>query len=58
MPKNVVNLFSETRMLGAKPVGTRMNLNVKLSSHEGKLIENTGQHIRLVSELIYITYPT
>lgn len=42
-------------MLGAKPIDTPIDPCVKLSSHEGELLEDPSQYKRLVGKLIYLT---
>lgn len=42
-------------MLGARPVDTLIDLNVKLSSHEDEPIEDIDQYRRLEGKLIYVT---
>lgn len=57
--KYMVDLLSETKMLGAKPVDSPMNSSVKLSTNEGELLKDLGQYKRLVDKLMYlkITHP-
>ena len=51
--KYVLDMFSETRKLGAKPCSTPMAPNVQLTS-EGELFEDPERYRRMVGKLIYL----
>ncbi|XP_078160139.1 uncharacterized protein LOC144555617 [Carex rostrata] len=53
--KYILDLLKETGKLGAKPVGTPMETNVKLGTESGELLLDIGQYQRLVGKLIYLT---
>ncbi len=42
-------------MMGYKPISIPLEQNVKLSAHEGDLVEDTTMYIRIVGSLIYMT---
>ena len=52
--KNVLDLLSKTRKLGAKPCSTPMPPNSQLSK-EGELFEDPKRYRRLVMKLNYLT---
>jgi len=42
-------------MMGYKPISIPLEQNVKLSAHEGDLVEDTTMYICIVGSLIYMT---
>ena len=53
--KYVLDLLSETGLLGARPVDTPMDSTVKLDGEHGELFSDVGRYCRLVGKLIYLT---
>lgn len=53
--KYVIYLLSENGLLGAKPVETPMDSNLKILAHDGVLLEDYGRYKRLVGKHIYQT---
>lgn len=53
--KFVLDLLSETGLLGARPVDTPMDSTVKLDAEQGKPFHDVGRYRRLVGKLIYLT---
>lgn len=54
--KYVLDLLSETRMLGCKPAETPMDPNVKLNSQSNSVPVDRGRYQRLVGKLIYLSH--
>lgn len=40
----MTDLFSKTRLVGAKPINTSIDPNSKISSNDGLLLEDPGQY--------------
>ena len=53
--KYVLDLLSETGLLGARPADTPMDSTVKLDGEHGELFSDVGRYRRLVGKLIYLT---
>ena len=53
--KYALDIISETRLLGAKPVGTPLEQNHKLALAMTADWDNLGQYRRLIGRLIYLT---
>jgi hypothetical protein len=53
--KYVLDILEDTGLLGAKPVETPMDPNVKLCVDQGELLHNPDQYRRLVGKLNYLT---
>jgi hypothetical protein len=53
--KYILDLLSETGLLGARPADTPMDSTVKLDGEHGELFSDVGQYRRLVWKLIYLT---
>ena len=53
--KYVLDLLSETGMLGSKPLDSPMDPNTKLLPDQGELLDDPGQYRRLVGKLNYLT---
>ena len=53
--KYVLDILEETGLLGAKPVETPMDPNVKLCIDQGEVFPHPDQYRRLVGKLIYLT---
>ena len=53
--KYVLDLLTETGMLGSKPVDPPMDPNTKLLPDQGELLEDPEQYRRLVGKLNYLT---
>ena len=51
----MLDILDETGLLGAKPVETPMDPNVKLCVDQGELLPNPDQYRRLVGKLNYLT---
>ena len=54
--KYVLDLLTETGMLGCKPVETPMEMNHKLGIHPDQALTNKGRYQRLVGRLIYLSH--
>jgi hypothetical protein len=50
-----LNKLFEYGMMGYKPISTPLEQNVKLSAHEGDLVEDTIMYICIMGSLIYMT---
>lgn len=50
-----LQLLTETRLLGCKPRSTPLDINLKLSSEDGKLLSDPLLYRRLVGRLLYLT---
>jgi hypothetical protein len=53
--KYVLDLFSETSLLGAHPADTLMDSTVKLDGEQGELFSDVGRYRHSVGKLIYLT---
>uniref|UniRef100_A0A2N9IFK3 Reverse transcriptase Ty1/copia-type domain-containing protein n=1 Tax=Fagus sylvatica TaxID=28930 RepID=A0A2N9IFK3_FAGSY len=53
--KYVLDLLSETGLLGARPADTPMDSTVKLDGEQGELFSDIGRYRCLVGKLIYLT---
>jgi len=53
--KYVFDLLSEAGMLGYKSIDSSMNMNTKLQSDQGELLEGAGRYRRLVEKSNYLT---
>uniref|UniRef100_A0A2N9F358 Uncharacterized protein n=1 Tax=Fagus sylvatica TaxID=28930 RepID=A0A2N9F358_FAGSY len=53
--KYILDLLSETGLLGARPADTPMDSTVKLDGEHGELFSDVGRYRRLVWKLIYLT---
>ena len=53
--KYVLDILEDTGLLGARPVETPMDPNVKLCVDQGELLHNPDQYRRLVGKLNYLT---
>lgn len=54
--KYILDLLTETGLLGCKPASIPMDPSVKLSSEGGDLIENPEVYRRLIGKLLYLTF--
>ena len=54
--KYVLDLLTETALLGCKPSSIPMDPSVKLSIDVGELLEDAEQYRRLVGKLLYLTF--
>lgn len=54
--KYVLDLLTETRMLGSKPTDTPMDANVELGVRKDCPLDDKGRYQRLVGKLIYFTH--
>lgn len=54
--KYILDLLTETGLLGCKPVSIPMDPSIKLSTEDGDLLENAVQYRRLVGKLLYLTF--
>ena len=54
--KYVLDLLTETGMLGCKPVETPMEMNHKLGIHPDQAPTDKGRYQRLVGRLIYLSH--
>ncbi len=50
-----LNKLTEYGMTGCKPISIPLEQNVKLSTNEGDLVEDTTMYKRIVGSLIYMT---
>ena len=53
--KYVLDILEETSMLNCKPVGTLIDLNVKLVPEQGEPLRDPRRYQRLVGGLNYLT---
>ena len=53
--KYVLDFLSETRLLGCKPVDTPMDSKTKLTTGQGKALDDLSRYRRLVGKLNYLT---
>lgn len=54
--KYVLDILDEVGCLGAKPVNSPIDANVRLDSKHGDLLKNLAQYRRLVGKLNYLTF--
>jgi len=50
----VLNMLSETSMLGYQPMNSPMDTNSKLLPDQEELLDNLGRYMRLVGQLNYL----
>ena len=53
--KYVLDLLSDTGMMGCRPASTPMDPNIKISTESGELLSDPASYQRLVGRLIYLT---
>ena len=53
--KYVLDLLSETRLLGCKSIATAMDPNTKLVAYQGDVLTDPSCYQRLVGKLNYLT---
>ena len=53
--KHTLDILTHTGMLDCTPVGTHMDLNVKLVLGQGELLRDPGRYRRFVGKLNYLT---
>lgn len=54
--KYILDLLTETGLLGCKPSSIPMDPSIKLSSEDGDLLDNAERYRRLVGKLLYLTF--
>ena len=54
--KYILDLLTETGLLGCKPASIPMDPSVKLSTEDGVLLENPEVYRRLIGKLLYLTF--
>ena len=52
--KYILELLSDTCMLGSKPVKTPMEQNLRLSKYEGQKLDDPSSYRRLIGKLLYL----
>ena len=53
--KYTLEIIDDVGYLGAQPVNFPMEMNLKLTNHQGDLLHNPTRYRRLVGRLIYLT---
>ena len=53
--KYALEVLSDSRMLGCKPMRTPMGQHLRLSKDKGELIDDSSQYRRLIGRLMYLT---
>lgn len=54
--KYILDLLTETCLLGCKPSSIPMDPSIKVSSEDGDLLDNAEMYRRLVGKLLYLTF--
>ncbi|XP_061347819.1 uncharacterized mitochondrial protein AtMg00810-like [Gastrolobium bilobum] len=54
--KYILDILQDTGLSGCKPQNTPMESNLKLSKHDGDLLEDPTSYRRLIGRLIYLSF--